>query len=189
MIPHLGSQRESKRGSAGFTLSELTIASVILVTVSAAIVGTLGSLRQLVSTGTVSSELQSLGGRALSSVMDDLRMSGFVNEGGASYPYLFDDGDANAASRSGESRRAYLDQSPVRGELNPIAPPLVVSIERREDGSQVARGRVRLGSAYEGPPGSLHGGFVAATWDGRDLSGPARSRGEALEAILDAEVA
>ncbi|MDB4277999.1 hypothetical protein N9917_00055 [Deltaproteobacteria bacterium] len=32
-------------------------------------------------------------------------------------------------------------------------------------------------------------GFVAATWDGRDVSGPVRSRGEALDAMLDAEVA
>ena len=97
MNPHLGSKRECKRGLAGFTLSELTIASVILVIVSAAIMGTLGSLRQLVSTGTVSSELQALGERTLTSIMDDMRMSGFVNEGGADYPYLFDNGVANAA--------------------------------------------------------------------------------------------
>jgi hypothetical protein len=32
-------------------------------------------------------------------------------------------------------------------------------------------------------------GFVAATWEGRDVSGPVPTRGEALEAILDSLVA
>jgi acyl-coenzyme A thioesterase PaaI-like protein len=82
------------------------------------------------------------------------------------------DNDANAASRGAASRRAYLEQSPVRGELNPVAPPLVVSTEQREDGSWVARGRTRLGPAYEGPPGGVHGGWVAALFD--DLLGAAQ---------------
>ena len=50
--------------------------------------------------------------------------------------------------------------NPVAGISNPLAPPLNVWIA---DG--VTHGRATLGWAYEGPPGSVHGGFVAALFD------------------------
>lgn len=55
---------------------------------------------------------------------------------------------------------AFFDYSPIIGLANPIAPPLVTSIEA---GTVVGRGT--FGSAYEGPPGSVHGGHVAAAFD------------------------
>jgi acyl-coenzyme A thioesterase PaaI-like protein len=55
---------------------------------------------------------------------------------------------------------ALFDYSPLIGLSNPIAPP----IELRVDGD-VVRGRVTFGAAYEGPPGHVHGGFIAATFD------------------------
>ncbi|GAC1354200.1 MAG: PaaI family thioesterase [Acidimicrobiales bacterium] len=54
----------------------------------------------------------------------------------------------------------FLDNSPVMGEANPLAPPLKIII----DGAMVV-GTVRFGSAYEGPPGCVHGGWIAATFD------------------------
>ena len=54
----------------------------------------------------------------------------------------------------------FLDNSPVMGEANPLAPPLKMAI----DGAMVV-GTVRFGSAYEGPPGCVHGGWIAATFD------------------------
>jgi acyl-coenzyme A thioesterase PaaI-like protein len=55
---------------------------------------------------------------------------------------------------------AVTDYSPVTGRLHPFAPPvLVTSVGRRVEGT------VTFGSAYEGPPGHVHGGFVAATLD------------------------
>lgn len=86
-------------------------------------------------------------------------------------PRWYDQG-ANRASEQGESRRAYLDVSPVRGELNPIAPPLVIEFDERADGTRIVRGRARLGLAYEGPPRGVHGGWVAALFD--DLLGAAQ---------------
>lgn len=56
--------------------------------------------------------------------------------------------------------RAHFDWSPLLGMANPLAPPLQASFE---DGMVV--GRVRFGSAYEGPPGCVHGGYVAAAFD------------------------
>ena len=56
---------------------------------------------------------------------------------------------------------AFFDQSPLIGLANPLAPP--ISIER--SGERMARGMVTFGSAYEGPPGCVHGGFIAAAFD------------------------
>jgi acyl-coenzyme A thioesterase PaaI-like protein len=56
---------------------------------------------------------------------------------------------------------AFFDQSPFIGLANPLAPPI-----RIEDQSPTrAIGRVVFGAAYEGPPGSVHGGFIAAAFD------------------------
>jgi acyl-coenzyme A thioesterase PaaI-like protein len=50
--------------------------------------------------------------------------------------------------------------NPLDGESNPIAAPMKVWIE-----DDVAHGTAHLGWAYEGPPNSIHGGFVAAIFD------------------------
>ena len=56
---------------------------------------------------------------------------------------------------------AFFDQSPLIGLANPLAPPIRLA----KTGERTAEGRVRFGSAYEGPPGCVHGGFVAAAFD------------------------
>lgn len=73
------------------------------------------------------------------------------------------EGDATALATV--DRLAYLDQSPIRGRLNPIAPPMRIDIVERPDGTKAVEGRARLGSAYEGPPHGVHGGWVAAMMD------------------------
>jgi len=62
---------------------------------------------------------------------------------------------------------AMLDNSPLMGLSNPLAPPMDISIV----GNEVS-GTVTCGSAYEGPPGHVHGGFIAAMFD--DLLGLAQ---------------
>jgi len=57
---------------------------------------------------------------------------------------------------------AFFDQSPIIGRANPLAPPL--SLEAVGDGTRV-RGHARFGAPYEGPPGCVHGGWVAAAFD------------------------
>ena len=56
---------------------------------------------------------------------------------------------------------AFFDRSPLIGLANPLAPPLTIG--RKDDRHAHATGI--FGSAYEGPPGSVHGGFVAAAFD------------------------
>ena len=56
---------------------------------------------------------------------------------------------------------AFFDQSPLIGLANPLAPPITIG----RAGDTKAFASVTFGSAYEGPPGSVHGGFVAAAFD------------------------
>jgi hypothetical protein len=65
---------------------------------------------------------------------------------------------------AGTADAALLERSPVSGRSNPLAPPL--HLEMHEG---LTTGWAVYGDAYEGPPGCLHGGFVAAAFD--DLMG------------------
>lgn len=52
------------------------------------------------------------------------------------------------------------ETNPLGGFSNPLAPPINMWFE-----GDKARGSAQLGWAYEGPPGSVHGGIVAAIFD------------------------
>lgn len=56
--------------------------------------------------------------------------------------------------------RAFFDWSPLLGMANPLAPPVRVSVEDHK-----IVGHARFGIAYEGPPGCVHGGIIAAAFD------------------------
>ena len=56
--------------------------------------------------------------------------------------------------------RAFFDWSPLLGRANPLAPPLTLSLD-----GDVVVGVGRFGIAYEGPPGCVHGGLIAAAFD------------------------
>jgi acyl-coenzyme A thioesterase PaaI-like protein len=53
-----------------------------------------------------------------------------------------------------------FDNSPLMGRANPLAPPMQIEIL-----DDRVIGTVTCGSAYEGPPGHVHGGIVAAMFD------------------------
>ena len=67
------------------------------------------------------------------------------------------DDDERATPPSG-----HVDFSPLLGRANPLAPPMEFFLE--EDGPKVCA-NVTFGHAYEGPPGHVHGGLVAAALD------------------------
>lgn len=78
------------------------------------------------------------------------------------------------APSPGAIRRPFdpLRFNPVSGTCNPVAPPLRTwKITVGPDGPDGRRtgGRVRFGSAYQGPPGHVHGAMIAAMYD--DLLG------------------
>ena len=55
---------------------------------------------------------------------------------------------------------AFFDHSPLIGMANPMAPPIRLAVI----GDRV-EGHVSFGVPYEGPPGHVHGGFLAAAFD------------------------
>ena len=73
------------------------------------------------------------------------------------------------SSNSGDPH-AFFDHSPLIGMANPLAPPLRLEVA----GGRVV-GAARFGSAYEGPPGCVHGGYIAAAFD--EVLGMAQSLG------------
>jgi acyl-coenzyme A thioesterase PaaI-like protein len=88
--------------------------------------------------------------------------------------YAFGHAESSTAGDVG----AFFDQSPMIGLANPLAAPITVS----QTGERTALGTVVYGSAYEGAPGCLHGGFVSAAFDEvlgfvQSLSGKPRMTG------------
>jgi acyl-coenzyme A thioesterase PaaI-like protein len=63
------------------------------------------------------------------------------------------------AANAGDTH-AFFDRSPLIGSANPLAVPIRVWVD-----GEVVRGAVTFGAAYEGPPGCVHGGFLAASFD------------------------
>ena len=56
----------------------------------------------------------------------------------------------------------FQDTGPIVGLSNAVAPPLEFTVDPV---ARLARGRGRFGAAYEGAPGLLHGGILAAAFD------------------------
>ncbi len=69
---------------------------------------------------------------------------------------------ADAETEDEEGRAGgHFDFSPLIGRSNPLSPPIEMSAE--DDGT--VHGRAVFGSAYEGPPSCVHGGYIAAAFD------------------------
>ncbi|MCU1496570.1 MAG: hypothetical protein JWM47_523 [Acidimicrobiales bacterium] len=64
------------------------------------------------------------------------------------------------AANAGGRDDPLFDHSPMIGIANPLAPPLTI---KEVDGVIIAE--AHFGQAYEGPPGCVHGGYVAAAFD------------------------
>ena len=82
------------RNRAGFSVVELAIGMVVLLVLVLGLTRSMVSLRSSTLTGSVDSQLQNMAETAMSSIVSDLRRSGFVAPGAAAYPYLFVDGAA-----------------------------------------------------------------------------------------------
>lgn len=95
-------------------------------------------------------------------VAEDLRQVARRFEG---YPrqYLYSGAGESALADPqsvGSDYEGPFDNSPVMGRANPLAPPLKLQVlDEKVVGSAI------YGAAYEGPPGCVHGGYVAAAMD------------------------
>lgn len=79
---------------------------------------------------------------------------------------------ASAADGDGLLGQRWRYYSPFRGELNPIAPPIVISqlaetaeTEDEASAAPLVEGLVRVPGSYEGPPGAVHGGVLSGLFD------------------------
>jgi acyl-coenzyme A thioesterase PaaI-like protein len=59
----------------------------------------------------------------------------------------------------------YLPRSPVVGEASPLSPRLDWQVVDRDAEFPIVEARGSFGAAYEGPPGFVHGGWVACAFD------------------------
>ncbi len=59
----------------------------------------------------------------------------------------------------------FVDRSPIIGTMNALAAPMEVQVVSDAGGSPVVEGRVTFPGSYQGPPGCVHGGFIAAYFD------------------------
>jgi acyl-coenzyme A thioesterase PaaI-like protein len=69
-------------------------------------------------------------------------------------------GRAEGAGYQARSHNDYLPRSPIVGEASPLSPRLDW---HEVDGGVDARGT--FGAPYEGPPGFVHGGWIACAFD------------------------
>lgn len=68
--------------------------------------------------------------------------------------------DGGEGSLADYQEHIFIDHSPLVGPLNPLAAPIAISFDE-----MTVIGEVTFGAAYEGPPGCVHGGFIAAGFD------------------------
>lgn len=74
---------------------------------------------------------------------------------------------ATGLARAVTADHALAERSPFSGRANPLAAPMTITVD-----GDTTRATATYGAAYEGPPATLHGGFVAAAFD--DLLGVAQ---------------
>ena len=60
---------------------------------------------------------------------------------------------------------SFLDRSPIIGAINPLSVPMRLYIEGVGGINSTVVGYALFPAAYEGPPGCVHGGFIAAYFD------------------------
>lgn len=79
-------------------------------------------------------------------------------------------GQSWEVSEAGLQPGDFVGFSPVSGKSNPMAPPVALKVRRGSPRDDIVSdyhitGTVTFGPAYEGPPGHVHGGLIAAMFD------------------------
>ena len=83
---------------------------------------------------------------------------------GPSRPRWYEDGIVDGRSTD-RTRSSFNTHSLFRGRDSAIAVPLDYGVVTLADGRKVVEGTVTCPLLYEGPPGGVHGGYVAGLFD------------------------
>lgn len=103
-------------------------------------------------------------------VVDGLRMQAALRydeldeESGARMLDVQDLSDEEYVAAGRPNPEEIFPYSPVVGRLSPVAPPVRLWRAIGETGGEL-HGEAVLGAAYNGPPGSVHGGVIAEVFD------------------------
>jgi len=120
--------------------------------------------RPLAQTLALAPVLRRLVATALSMEEEGTGMARLIEELSALETGLATRGPADPAPRIGpdarSDQRVYLDHGRDIGSYNPCFPEYEIRVE-----GEKARGIVSFPVAYEGPPGCVHGGFLAVFFD------------------------
>ena len=79
-------------------------------------------------------------------------------------PRWYEGGSVDGRSTDG-TRATFNTHSLFRGRDSAIAIPLAYGLATLPDGQQVVEGTVTCPLLYEGPPGGVHGGYIAGLFD------------------------
>jgi len=108
--------------------------------------------------------LRRLTGLALSLEHDEEGLAQIIEYLASGEQHLNNQAPADPTPRIGPEerpdRRVYLDHGRDIGSFNPCFPEYEIQVERES-----ATGSVSFPLAYEGPPGCVHGGFLAVFFD------------------------
>lgn len=63
------------------------------------------------------------------------------------------------------AQASFMDRSPLYGAMNPLAMPMEMDHEPDVGEFGAVTGRAVFTDLFEGPPGHVHGGFIAAAFD------------------------
>lgn len=78
----------------------------------------------------------------------------------AEAPKIFGRDAFEKVGNYGDTTHLGYELNPLDGKSNPIAAPIIVWVD-----DDMVYGKATMGWQYEGPPDSVHGGFVAALFD------------------------
>lgn len=70
-----------------------------------------------------------------------------------------------AVTGTSASQASFMDRSPLYGAMNPLSMPMDMGHEPGVGDFGAVTGRAEFTDLYEGPPGHVHGGFIAAAFD------------------------
>ncbi len=152
-----GSNTESPRSPriAGFERLELTPRRREHRRLAAAMRQIIGNL------ASTSAEVEELA--AAADALEDLAKRFEAMPSGMAYEGFAETANAGLIVTDDPERLALFDHSPLIGLSNPLSPPLVMSHD--PDNPDQILAHVTFGPAFEGPPGCVHGGYVAAVFD------------------------
>lgn len=107
----------TRGGAAGFTLLEMILGATVLALLAKTMISATTSVSHLTESGNIESRIQRDSDRALSQIMEDLRMSGFHTVNGRDYPYVFQNGQPDSAFSEFEHESAPQSARPDQADF------------------------------------------------------------------------